>query len=246
MTHKFSYSLCFIISVCLLSGASSAQQLEIYIPENSTNAPEEKGTDNILARCLATGLEEYCAGISLNANGTTLEANGPSDITLETFIIDLNDDTGTAKPRVTVKTDTGGAADTGQQTGSIDVKSAGIEIEFDFNSHKLRADQLDKVSVLAAAFADEINVGKLYAIVGHTDGKGSDSYNCKLSAKRAATITSALLVGGAKAYLQPIGVGEVLLKDAANPADAQNRRVSFLKLDDNAETVINAFKALCD
>jgi outer membrane protein OmpA-like peptidoglycan-associated protein len=91
-----------------------------------------------------------------------------------------------------------------------------------------------------------MNAGKLYAIVGHTDGKGSESYNCKLSAKRAATITSALLLSGAKAILQPIGVGEVLLKDVSNPANAQNRRVSFLKLDDNAETVINAFRALCN
>ena len=81
--------------------------------------------------------------------------------------------------------------------------------------------------------------------MGHTDGKGTDGYNCKLSEKRAATITSALLVGGAKANLQPIGVGEVLLKDAANPANAKNRRVTFLKLDENAEAIIHAFKALC-
>ena len=246
MTPKLSYSLCFIISVCLLSGASSEQQLEIYIPENSTNAPEEKETDNILARCLATGLVEYCAGISLNANGTTLEANGPSDITLETFIIDLTDDTGTAKPKVTVKTDTGGAADTGQQTGSIDVKSAGIEIEFDFNSYKLRIDQLDKVSVVAAALADEINVGKLYVIVGHTDAKGSDAYNCGLSKKRAVTLTTALLLGGAKAQLRPVGAGEALLKDPTNPNHAKNRRVSFLRLDGDAETAIKAFQSLCD
>ena len=232
-----------VISLCSFSGAALGQEVEIYIPSQHTAAPESEETNNILARCLATGLKEYCVGISFGENGATFESNGISEITLETFVIDLNDESETTKPNVTVKNDEDGG--TGQNTGSIDIKSAGIEIEFDFNSHKLRADQLDKVSVLAAAFADDMNAGKLYAIVGHTDGKGSESYNCKLSAKRASTITSTLLLSGAKAKLQPIGVGEVLLKDATNPANAQNRRVSFLKLDDNAEAVINAFKALC-
>ena len=195
MIQRIIYALYCVISLCSFSGAALGQEVEIYIPSQHTAAPESEETNNILARCLATGLKEYCVGISFGENGATFESNGISEITLETFVIDLSDESETTKPKVTVKNDEDG--DTGQNTSS-------------------------------------------------TDGKGSDTYNCKLSAKRAATITSALLVGGAKAYLQPIGVGEVLLKDAANPANAQNRRVSFLKLDDNAETVINAFKALCD
>jgi len=243
MIQRIIYALYCVISLCSFSGAALGQEVEIYIPSQHTAAPESEETNNILARCLATGLKEYCVGISFGANGATFESNGISEITLETFVIDLSDDDETEKPNVTVKNDKD--EDIGQNAASTDVKSAGIEIEFDFNSHKLRADQLDKVSVLAKALADEINIGKLYAIVGHTDGKGSDGYNCKLSEKRAATITSALLMGGAKANLQPIGVGEVLLKDTANPANAKNRRVSFLKLDENAEAIINAFKALC-
>ena len=244
MIHRIVCAFYCVITLCSLSGAALGQEVEIYIPSQHTAAPKSEETNNILARCLATGLKEYCVGISFGENGATFESNGISEITLETFVIDLNDESETTKPNVTVKNDEDGG--TGQNTGSIDIKSAGIEIEFDFNSHKLRTDQLDKISVLAAAFADDMNAGKLYAIVGHTDGKGSESYNCKLSAKRAATITSALVLSGAKAKLQPIGVGEVLLKDATNPANAQNRRVSFLKLDDNAETVINAFRALCN
>ncbi|MDB2455285.1 OmpA family protein [Planktomarina temperata] len=243
MIQTATRTLPLVISLSLYSGAALGQEVEIYIPNLHTKVADVSETNNILARCLATGLKEYCVGISFGQDGATFESNGTSEITLETFVIDLNDDNETEKPNVTVKNDED--EDIGQNAASTDVKSAGIEIEFDFNSHKLRADQLDKVSALATAFADEINIGKLYAIVGHTDGKGSDSYNCKLSEKRATTITSALLVGGAKANLQPIGAGEALLKDVANPANAQNRRVSFLKLDDNAETVISAFKALC-
>jgi len=243
MIRTVTRALPLLFSLSLYSGAALGQEVEIYIPNQLTNIPEAPETNNILARCLATGLKEYCVGISFGQGEAIFESNGISEITLETFVIDLNDDNETEKPNVTVKNDED--EDIGQNAASTDVKSAGIEIEFDFNSHKIRADQLDKVSVLAKALADEINIGKLYAIVGHTDGKGTDGYNCKLSKKRAATITSALLVGGAKANLQPIGVGEVLLKDAANPANAKNRRVSFLKLDENAEAIINAFKALC-
>ena len=242
MIHKLSYSLGLIISFCFISGASLAQELEIFIPKSSTEEPDTQQTDNILARCLATGLEEYCAGISFSANGTTLESSGVSEITLETFVIDLDDDSDTKKPKVTVKTDT----DTGQQPDSTNVKSAGIEIKFDFNFYKLRVDQLKKVSYVAAALADDINVGKLYVIVGHTDGKGSDAYNCELSKKRAATLTTALLLGGAKAQLRPIGAGEALLKDPINPNHGKNRRVSFLRFDDDAEAAINAFQSLCD
>ena len=171
-----------------------------------------------------------------------MESSGVSEITLETFVIDLDDDSDTKKPKVTVKTDT----DTGQQPDSTNVKSAGIEIKFDFNSYRLRVDQLKKVSYVAAALADDINVGKLYVIVGHTDGKGSDAYNCELSKKRAATLTTALLLGGAKAQLRPIGAGEALLKDPINPNHGKNRRVSFLRFDDDAEAAINAFQSLCD
>ena len=242
MIHKLSYLLSLVISFCFISGASVSQELEIFIPKSSSDAPNTQETDNILARCLATGLEEYCAGISFSANGTTLESSGVSEITLETFVIDLDDDSDTKKPKVTVKTDT----DTGQQPDSTNVKSAGIEIKFDFNSYRLRVDQLKKVSYVAAALADDINLGKLYVIVGHTDGKGSDAYNCELSKKRAATLTTALLLGGAKAQLRPIGAGEALLKDPINPNHGKNRRVSFLRFDDDAEAAINAFQSLCD
>mgnify|MGYP006078315077 CR=1 FL=1 len=246
MIHKFSCTLCLIVLACFISSVTSAQELEIYIPEKSVDAPRKQETDNILARCLATGLEEYCAGISFNANGATLESNGVSEITLETFVIDLNDDGDVKKPKVTIKTDTETAVNTDKQTDIKSVKSAGIEIEFDFNSYKLRVDQLDKVSAVATALADKINDGKLYVIIGHTDGKGSDAYNCKLSKKRAVTLTTTLLLAGVKAELRPIGAGEALLKDPINPNDRKNRRVSFLKLDNEAEAAINAFQSLCD
>ena len=226
--------------------SAEAQQVEIYIPEKSVSNHETDETDNLLAKCLATGLKEYCSGISLSKDGETLESSGVSDIVLETFIIDLNDKEDGKKPKVTVQSDTT-PKDTGDKKTDVKpVKSAGIEIEFDFNSYKLREDQVKKMSVLAVALADALNEGAHFAIIGHTDGKGSDAYNCKLSAKRASTISGALLIGGATAQLYPIGVGETLLKDRVNPESGKNRRVSFLRLNENANVTLNAFHSLCN
>ena len=242
MIKRILSASCFSLLLWLPPSLTSAQELEIYIPDSSTDTPEKVETDNILARCLATGLEEYCAGISFSKTGIKLESSGISEITLETFIIDLDDEGDTTTPKVTVKTD----ADPDQSTDTKNVKSAGIEIQFDFNSYTLRDDQLDKVSVLAMALADDINIGKHYAVVGHTDGRGSDAYNCELSKKRASTLTEVILLGGTKAKLTPIGVGETLLKDPEHPNHATNRRVSFGKLDEDAAVTINAFRSLCD
>ena len=226
-------------------GAVQAQEVEIFIPGTTVVNPEVEETNNLLARCLATGLEKYCSGVSLNQNDETLESNSAPDIVLETFIIDLNDEQDTQKPKVSVQSDDGAEDTKDQKTSTQSVTSIGIEIQFDFNSNKIRSDQIEKMSMLAVALADEINEGAGFAVVGHTDGKGSDNYNCKLSDKRAATITSSLLMNGAKAQLFPIGAGEALLKEPAKPNSDKNRRVSFLKLDENARVTMNAFLSLC-
>ena len=92
MIRRIICALYCVISLCSFSGAALGQEVEIYIPSQHTAAPESEETNNILARCLATGLKEYCVGISFGENGATFESNGISEITLETFVIDLSDD----------------------------------------------------------------------------------------------------------------------------------------------------------
>ena len=169
-----------------------------------------------------------------------------TSIVLETFIIDLSDNQNTPKPKVTVKPDAGTQDIKDKTTSSQSVTSIGIEIQFDFNSNKIRTDQSEKMSRLAAALADEINAGARFAVIGHTDGKGSDAYNCRLSEKRAASVTTRLLLNGAQNHLRSVGAGEALLKTTVEPDSAKNRRVSFLKLGENEVATLNAFQSLCN
>ena len=235
---------CIVFSIFGFSNAVLGQEVEIYIPGTSNETPETFETENLLARCLATGMEEYCSGVSLSKDGVALESNGPSDIVLETFIIDLSDNQNTPKPKVTVKPDAGTQDIKDKTTSSQSVTSIGIQ--FDFNSYKIRTDQFEKMSMLAAALADEINAGARFAVIGHTDGKGSDAYNCRLSEKRAASVTTRLLLNGAQNHLRSVGAGEALLKTTVEPDSAKNRRVSFLKLGENEVATLNAFQSLCN
>ena len=239
-------AVCIAISILGFSSVALGQEVEIYIPGASNETPEAVETDNLLARCLATGMEAYCSGVSLSKNGVALESNGSSDIVLETFIIDLSDNQSTPKPKVSVKTDSGPQDIKDKTTSSQSVTSIGIEIQFDFNSNKIRADQVEKMSMLAVALADEINAGARFAVIGHTDGKGSDAYNCGLSGTRATAVTTTLLLNGAQNYLLSVGAGEALLKNKAKPDSAKNRRVSFLKLGENEAATLNAFQSLCN
>ena len=245
MINNFLKSSYLAFAIVGSFGAVQAQEVEIFIPGTTVVNPEVEETNNLLARCLATGLEEYCSGVSLNQNGETLESNSAPDIVLETFIIDLNDEQDTQRPKVSVSTDTGTEDQKDQPVATQSMTSIGIEIQFDFNSNKIRTDQVEKMSMLAIALADKINAGARFAIIGHTDGKGSDAYNCGLSKKRATAVTTTLLINGAQNYLLSVGAGEALLKNAGNPNSEKNRRVSFLKLGENEAATLNAFKSLC-
>ena len=68
-------------------------------------------------------------------------------------------------------------------------------------------------------------------VQGHTDSKGSTSYNQKLSEQRASTVSYYLSGKGiAASRLKIIGFGETLPKYTNDSEDgqAQNRRVEFL------------------
>jgi OmpA-OmpF porin, OOP family len=221
-----------------VSEAFSAEELEIYIPPKSAENSDMHTEGNSLARCLATGLKEDCEASEKHQNSDESGSDSSVEIVLETFIIDLDDTPKKSKVLV-------GNTEEKEPVNTKSVQAAGVVIKFDFDSHKLRVDQSGKLSQIALALADEINTGAKFAVIGHTDAKGSDQYNCTLSLKRAATISSALLTMGSGAQLFPLGVGEALLKEPSNPTSEVNRRVSFLKLDENAELTLGAFVSLC-
>src|SRR5699024_6843729 len=69
------------------------------------------------------------------------------------------------------------------------------DILFDFNSAKLRCEADDAIENLAAV-ADETD-GNI-TIIGHTDRRGDDAHNQKLSEDRAKSVLQALVDEGVK------------------------------------------------
>ena len=97
---------------------------------------------------------------------------------------------------------------------------------FDFDSDVLRADARNNLSTFAKSL--DKYPGTDVLIVGHTDNKGTDTYNASLSSRRAAAAENYLASQGVtRTRLRSTGRGETEPM-ATNDTDAgrqQNRRV---------------------
>ncbi len=102
-----------------------------------------------------------------------------------------------------------------------------IRISFDFDSALLRDDQKPRLGNMCAAI--KAMDSEVFRIVGHTDAKGSDSYNEKLSLLRAKEVKRYLVssCGIDETRLEAVGAGETHPANASNPNADENRRVEF-------------------
>ena len=212
------------------------EEVEIYIPGSDVDVSNEMENSTPLGRCLNTGLPEYCIGLQLEGDGTVLESFDETQITLETLIFTDTD--------VQLQDDDEPKDDSGAD-GSVTKTAVGVEILFDFDSTKIRPDQEVKVAELASALNDPVNKDKNFLIVGHTDAKGSNGYNCKLSNGRASAVITSLKKSGAAVSLYGVGAGEFLLKVKEKPEDARNRRVSIIRLNDDELELVSTMRDMC-
>lgn len=101
-------------------------------------------------------------------------------------------------------------------------------ILFDFDSSQLRPTARQNLSELAASLQKYPNTDVL--IVGHTDSRGSDSYNQSLSERRASSAATYLIQQGVpRSRITTLGKGE-REPVASNDSDygrQQNRRVEI-------------------
>ena len=104
------------------------------------------------------------------------------------------------------------------------------KILFDFDSSKLRPE----AGPILKEIARSLKKAKGYEMIiyGHTDSKGSDEYNLKLSRRRAEAVRKAMVerYGVPSEILSAEGLGE---KHPAAPNDTEknrqkNRRVEFV------------------
>jgi outer membrane protein OmpA-like peptidoglycan-associated protein len=107
-----------------------------------------------------------------------------------------------------------------------------LQIYFDFNSSAILTKAVPQLTNLGNALSSSELKNALVSINGHTDGKGNDSSNQKLSERRAESIKRYLVEHFALApeNLVTIGYGKQKLKDAAHPLAPENRRVEIVNL----------------
>mgnify|MGYP002718248584 CR=1 FL=1 len=95
-------------------------------------------------------------------------------------------------------------------------------ILFDFNKATLRAESNGKLDQ-AAEILKGAKDGS-FLVTGHTDAKGSDAYNLKLSRERAASVVKALEARGVNPnQLKSVGVGKRDAKVPATASDAERQ-----------------------
>ena len=103
------------------------------------------------------------------------------------------------------------------------------DVSFDFNSDKVKPSfhaSLKKVNQVLAHY-NSSNI----TIVGHTDSKGSESYNQGLSERRAESVKRYLSTGGVNgSRLSTAGYGELQPRDSNDTSNgrSRNRRVELL------------------
>ncbi len=107
-----------------------------------------------------------------------------------------------------------------------------LEINFDYNSADISTRALPTVTSLGKALASPDLKGSVFLIAGHTDAKGGDSYNMKLSERRAEAVKAYLSekFGIPSDSLVSVGYGEAKLKNPADPAAEENRRVQVVNM----------------
>jgi outer membrane protein OmpA-like peptidoglycan-associated protein len=119
------------------------------------------------------------------------------------------------------------AVATAQSTPHID-----LEVKFDFDSAEITPEAEGQIRELGNALADPALKGATISINGHTDGKGSDGFNKRLSERRAQSIKAYLVdnFGLTASNLRTVGYGKSRLKNTSDPFAAENRRVEVVNM----------------
>lgn len=107
-----------------------------------------------------------------------------------------------------------------------------FEINFEFGSAEISNDSIPQLIELAKALNSEGLKKANVIVVGHTDAKGSDQFNQRLSEKRAFSVAEFLVAKGdlSADRLTKFGYGETRLKDKGDPESGVNRRVEIINL----------------
>jgi outer membrane protein OmpA-like peptidoglycan-associated protein len=109
-----------------------------------------------------------------------------------------------------------------------------LEINFEFNSATIASSALTQVKALGEALTSRDLKGRTFLLAGHTDAKGSDTYNQGLSERRTDAVKRFLQekYGIEASNLVTVGYGKTQLKNPSDPFGFENRRVQVVNMAD--------------
>jgi outer membrane protein OmpA-like peptidoglycan-associated protein len=112
-----------------------------------------------------------------------------------------------------------------------------VEIYFDYNSAAITPKAEPQLNELGKALLSQQLAGSVFTVGGHTDAKGSDEYNQRLSERRALAVKKYLIAkfNVPAENLIAAGYGKRRLKNPADPFGAENRRVEVVNLESAEE-----------
>jgi outer membrane protein OmpA-like peptidoglycan-associated protein len=112
-----------------------------------------------------------------------------------------------------------------------------LEIFFAYRSAEITPQAISALATLGRALSDARLAEDSFLIAGHTDGKGSDQYNLRLSEARAQAVREFLVVkfGIDAGKLVAKGYGKRRLKSPQQPMASENRRVQIVNLTKDAK-----------
>ena len=126
------------------------------------------------------------------------------------------------------------APPTGARTRNLRVapRRIDMQIAFEFDSAALKAESEMPLQQLSQAIQSDRLREMRFLIEGHTDAKGSATYNERLSASRARSVSDYLVKQGIDPQrLQSVGKGFRELLPDHPPFAAEHRRVRIVALD---------------
>jgi outer membrane protein OmpA-like peptidoglycan-associated protein len=112
--------------------------------------------------------------------------------------------------------------------------SIDLEVNFDYNSDNIGSKAVPQVTALGDALASSDLKGSTFILAGHTDAKGSETYNQGLSERRAEAVKRFLAekYGIDASNLVTVGYGKTQLKNPSGPFASENRRVQVINASD--------------
>jgi outer membrane protein OmpA-like peptidoglycan-associated protein len=108
-----------------------------------------------------------------------------------------------------------------------------LEIYFNYNSAEIAQRAIPDLEKLGRALTDPELRGSVFLVSGHTDAKGREDYNQKLSERRSQAVKKFLMerFNISDDSLVSAGYGKEQLKNANDPFGAENRRVQIVNLE---------------